>query len=139
MGPSSITVPQRLKGFLGITVHPQEVAGAVLSSIDIVVAVGEQPDRTIGEFCRVAGLKSPNIPRVDLHSLEVMIWMVRSGAEPKVISATPGETERIRHLRKYSVGELGEDKSFFFRGPAGKLNLRSQPDDVSPDRRRRRR
>ena len=29
-------------------------------------------------------------------------------------------------LRKYAEGDLGEDKSFYFRGPEGKLNLRAQ-------------
>ena len=31
-----------------------------------------------------------------------------------------------RHVRKYAEGELGEDKSFYFRGPEGALNLRAQ-------------
>jgi hypothetical protein len=29
-------------------------------------------------------------------------------------------------VRKYAEGELGEDRSFFFRGPEGELNLRAQ-------------
>jgi hypothetical protein len=37
----------------------------------------------------------------------------------------PSRTERKRHLRKYSEGSLGEDRSFYFRGPEGKLNLRA--------------
>ena len=28
-------------------------------------------------------------------------------------------------MRKYAEGELGEDKSFYFRGPNGSLNLRA--------------
>jgi hydroxymethylpyrimidine pyrophosphatase-like HAD family hydrolase len=31
-----------------------------------------------------------------------------------------------RHRRKYAEGELGADKSFYFKGPEGKLNLRAQ-------------
>ena len=31
-----------------------------------------------------------------------------------------------RHIRKYAEGALGEDKSFYFRGPAKALNLRAQ-------------
>jgi hypothetical protein len=38
----------------------------------------------------------------------------------------PAKTELRRHRRKYATGELGEDKSFYFRGPEGKLNLRAQ-------------
>jgi hypothetical protein len=32
----------------------------------------------------------------------------------------------MRHRRKYSEGTLGEDKSFWFRGPQDKLQLRAQ-------------
>src|ERR1700730_644659 len=31
-----------------------------------------------------------------------------------------------RHTRKYAEGDLGEDRSFYFRGPEGRLNLRAQ-------------
>ncbi|HSC16753.1 MAG TPA: hypothetical protein VLI71_16610, partial [Gammaproteobacteria bacterium] len=31
-----------------------------------------------------------------------------------------------RHTRKYAVGQLPPDRSFYFRGPEGKLNLRAQ-------------
>jgi hypothetical protein len=31
-----------------------------------------------------------------------------------------------RHIRKYAEGALGEDKSFYFRGPMNALNLRAQ-------------
>src|SRR5262249_33744746 len=34
--------------------------------------------------------------------------------------------DHIRHRRKYVQGELGADESFYFRGPAGQLNLRAQ-------------
>src|SRR5207302_921876 len=30
------------------------------------------------------------------------------------------------HLRKYAEGELPPERSFYFRGPEGKLNLRAQ-------------
>ena len=33
--------------------------------------------------------------------------------------------EHRRHVRKYTEGELPPDRSFFFRGPAGALNLRA--------------
>jgi hypothetical protein len=36
------------------------------------------------------------------------------------------KAERRRHVRKYSAGELGPDRSFHFRGPDGRLNLRAQ-------------
>jgi hypothetical protein len=38
----------------------------------------------------------------------------------------PPRVEHKRHVRKYAEGELGPDKSFYFRGPEGRLNLRAQ-------------
>lgn len=42
--------------------------------------------------------------------------------------------EPRRHHRKYAEGELGEDKSFYFRGPEGRLHLRgTEPAAVPAD------
>lgn len=41
-----------------------------------------------------------------------------------VVRVEPSQTERKRHLRKYAEGSLPEDRSFYFRGPQGKLRLR---------------
>ena len=37
---------------------------------------------------------------------------------------------RLRHQRKYAEGKLGDDKSFFFRGPEGRLNLKAHNLDL---------
>ena len=34
--------------------------------------------------------------------------------------------EHTRHCRKYAEGQLAPEKSFYFRGPKGNLNLRAQ-------------
>ena len=52
-----------------------------------------------------------------------------------VMGVLPGTDSRRRHLRKYAEGRLGEDRSFYFRGPDGRLNLRAQQfDDVPASR-----
>src|SRR5207249_2829595 len=43
----SVTLPRTLSGMMLITVHPEHVAPAVLSSIDIVVAIGKSSDDTL--------------------------------------------------------------------------------------------
>ena len=40
-------------------------------------------------------------------------------------SAPRARAAHHRHRRKYAAGALGEDKSFYFRGPSGALNLRA--------------
>ena len=50
------------------------------------------------------------------------IWTSRRTA----YTSQPSHTERHRHTRKYAEGELPPDRSFYFRGPQGKLHLRAQ-------------
>ena len=55
----------------------------------------------------------------------MLVWKRGPGREPPFrLRVDPGHTERRRHSRKYAEGELPPDRSFYFRGPEGKLNLR---------------
>jgi hypothetical protein len=51
--------------------------------------------------------------------------MFRTGGEAVWMQPSPPRQERRRHRRKYAEGELGADKSFYFRGADGRLNLRT--------------
>jgi hypothetical protein len=42
------------------------------------------------------------------------------------VKLAPSRTDRRRHTRKYAEGELPPERSFYFRGPKGLLNLRAQ-------------
>ena len=54
------------------------------------------------------------------------MWSPSGAAGPVRIAAPRPRGERRRHIRKYAEGQLGEDKSFYFRGPNGQLKLRAQ-------------
>ena len=56
---------------------------------------------------------------------KVLFWD-RMGKAPRPIQPEKPRQDRKRHTRKYAEGALGEDKSFYFRGPEAKLNLRAQ-------------
>jgi hypothetical protein len=45
--------------------------------------------------------------------------------ETAVIEVEPPRHERTRHSRKYVEGNLGQTRSFYFRGPDAKLKLRA--------------
>jgi hypothetical protein len=57
---------------------------------------------------------------------EALAWQPRGGGPPARVRVVPPRIEHKRHVRKYAEGELGEDRSFYFRGPDGRLNLRAQ-------------
>lgn len=55
-----------------------------------------------------------------------MHWRRGRGETPRIVTIHPTAEKSERHTRKYAEGEVGEDKSFFFRGPEEALNLRAQ-------------
>jgi hydroxymethylpyrimidine pyrophosphatase-like HAD family hydrolase len=134
--PSSETLPQATSGLLLITVHPDHVAPPMLTLIDTILAVGEAPEQALRSFAaavatdkRAVGEASRqllDLAPVKLAAGEALVWSRGDGNTPFKLTIAPSYGERRRHLRKYAEGNLGEDKSFFFRGPDGKLNLRAQ-------------
>jgi hypothetical protein len=124
--PTPLTPAERPHGLMLITVHPDRVAKVVLSSVDLIVAVGESPAETLATFAGTLGEPPPSLGVERLAAGEAVAWWRRPARDPVVFRSIPPRGERRRHLRKYAEGELGEDKSFYFRGPDGRLNLRAQ-------------
>jgi hydroxymethylpyrimidine pyrophosphatase-like HAD family hydrolase len=124
--PVSLTLTRALQGMLLITVHPNQVAPAILTLVDTVIAIGEAPERTLASFSETVGQPAPIIAPMALEPGEALLWQRHSETPPCRFWSTRSRAERRRHQRKYAEGELGVDKSFYFRGPDGKLNLRAQ-------------
>jgi hypothetical protein len=124
--PSNLTLPQQLHGMMLITVHPDQLSQAILASVDLIVAIGQTPEETIRLFTKTLGQAAPVMARQKLEPGEAIGWWRRTGTEPFWFRSFPPQAERRRHLRKYAEGELRPEKSFYFRGPEGKLNLRAQ-------------
>jgi hydroxymethylpyrimidine pyrophosphatase-like HAD family hydrolase len=118
---------RQLAGLVLVTVHPEHVVPSVLRSVDTVIALGREPAETLRRFAGALGLGAPSVDSGGLPAGEVLVWSPRTPAAEAVrLRATPARGERRRHARKYAEGELGPDRSFFFRGPDGRLNLRAQ-------------
>jgi len=112
-------------GTIYVTVHPGSVAPAILGTIDTLLAVGGRPAGTVLELCHAAGRVPPAMAVPDqLPPGFALYWKVgRAGTQ--VIRVTPPKRERTRHSRKYVEGNLGNARSFYFRGPEAKLNLKA--------------
>jgi hydroxymethylpyrimidine pyrophosphatase-like HAD family hydrolase len=124
--PDAISLPRELHGLLLITVHPERLSPQILAEVDTVVAIGATPRETITAFATAVGIPAPEINPRPLVPGEALAWSRASQRLPMRFRVNPPRAERRRHVRKYAVGELGPDKSFYFRGPDGKLNLRAQ-------------
>src|SRR5262249_13785779 len=52
---AGITISQHMYSVMLVTLEPDRVSAAILSSIDVVIAVGENPDETLRIFSEAVG------------------------------------------------------------------------------------
>ena len=123
---AGITVSQEMYGMMLITLEPDRVAPAILSSIDVAVAVGDDPAGMLANFSKTVGERAPAMEQASLQPGEAVAWLRDSGEPPFIFRSAMPRAERRRHRRKYAEGELRPDLCFYFRGPEGKLNLKAQ-------------
>jgi HAD superfamily hydrolase (TIGR01484 family) len=117
-------LPDNLSATIFITTRPHILSQAALRSIRTLLAVGSGAKEVLEEFCNAIEVPSPQAPE-SLPGDAVLVWN-RSGID-QARAVTVGQAKHMhrRHTRKYAEGRLGEDNSFYFRGPAGALNLRA--------------
>lgn len=123
--PTDLTLPEKLEGVLLVSVTPALLAKSLLRAIDTIVMLGDQPRQMLHEFTQANKLANIESPVDRLEPGEALLWSKSAAAAPLPLKLEPSKTERRRHLRKYAEGELPEERSFFFRGPEGKLKLRA--------------
>lgn len=116
---------RELNGMLLITVHPEHVPVGLAANVNTFLITGKEPQTGLSAFARIVGAEEPQFEG-DLETGEYLIWSWQTGAPPLLFKVAPPKTERQRHHRKYAEGELPPERSFYFRGPEGKLNLRAQ-------------
>jgi len=108
-------------------VHADRIAPEVLHEVGLALTVGSEPAETLRRFARAMGARPPRVREESLAPGEAIAWRP---ADPKrapvLFHVAPPDGERRRHVRKYAEGELGPDRSFYFRGPDDRLNLRVQ-------------
>jgi hydroxymethylpyrimidine pyrophosphatase-like HAD family hydrolase len=110
-----------------VTVHPGHVAPALLARVNVVFAIGASPAATLAEFAAAVGVPAPQVDPGPLESGQAIAWWPYLPDRPvERFEGIAPATERRRHIRKYAEGEIPRESSFYFRGPAGKLNLRAQ-------------
>jgi HAD superfamily hydrolase (TIGR01484 family) len=132
-----------LDGMLLITVHPDRLSRVILERVDLLAALGRDAPAAVVQVAEATGRPLPRAmaPPGDGAGL---LWHVdRSGLHGGVTGDRPAQGSsttgdplpfipasphgvRRRHRRKYAVGALGPDKSFWFRGEDDRLNLRAQ-------------
>ena len=107
-----------------VTVHPDHVAKAALTMVRAALLVGHEPQATLDAFVR--GRRDQPVLLPSHEPDPRTAWWLKIGSAPMRVRPLEPSADRQRHQRKYARGELGEDRSFYFRGPDSRLNLRAQ-------------
>ena len=123
--PTDQNLPERLEGVVMVSVSPNLVAPSVLRALDTLIVLGQKPREMLREFADANRSTTPGDVPEALESGTALLWNKSAADASTLLRLEPSRTERRRHLRKYAEGELPEDRSFYFRGPEGKLNLRA--------------
>ncbi|ASY63515.1 phosphoglycolate phosphatase, archaeal type [Sinorhizobium sojae CCBAU 05684] len=122
---ASLALSDDRSGTIMITVHPDSVSPKALSAVTAVAALGPKGREAIETFCEATGDDLPDGLDQRRSDDEVLFWRRSTGAPVQRIRVEKPKQVRKRHTRKYAEGHLGEDASFYFRGPENKLNLRA--------------
>jgi hypothetical protein len=105
-------------------VHPEQLAPVVRERMRTLIALGDDVESVAVAFGggrRDVEVHPPPRPQDSAR------WacVFTTGAPAVWMQPAPPRRERKRHRRKYAEGELGADKSFYFRGADRRLNLRT--------------
>ncbi|RPI59142.1 MAG: ATP-binding protein, partial [Lysobacterales bacterium] len=121
-------LPETLVNVVLVTVHPELLSPEMRRRVTHFVAVGPTAPEMLREFAVLRGVPlaaSAQAPAADPDVGEVLLFRCEDGSCRR-LRIEPPSAEQRRHTRKYAVGQLPPDRSFYFRGPEGKLNLRAQ-------------
>ncbi len=121
-----VVLPQEVTGLMLITMKPGHLAAPVLKRVDVVVAIGEAPEKTLKEFADVVGISLPPFDARPLQQGEGVFWTPRENASPIRFQSLLTRTARQRHMRKYTAGVIPSEHSFYFTGRERKFCLRAQ-------------
>jgi hydroxymethylpyrimidine pyrophosphatase-like HAD family hydrolase len=102
--PASTTLAQELSGMIYVTVHPGSVSPAVLATVRVVAALGEDPAGALGQFAEASHRPAPVTKGEAPERGEALLWFLESDTVPFTLRIAPAETDRTRHRRKYAEG-----------------------------------
>lgn len=126
LGRAAVGVPHEdISSAILVTVHPEAVAVEVLNLLDVVIALGPSAANVLQSYCAAIGIETPHYSG-RAPAEEILVWRRSSATGPRLVRPERPLHAHRRHKRKYAEGDVGEERSFYFRGPDGALNLRAQ-------------
>lgn len=86
----ALMIPSKAQGMMFITAYPDRVFPLVLSSVDMIIVVGESAERTIYTIGQILGQNPPPVPHyLEFKSGGVIVWWRRPKANPFWMRTSP--------------------------------------------------
>lgn len=109
-----------------VTIDPHEISQKVLQGIDLTLAVGGDPATNLQRFANAIHQELLEGDCTSLRWGEALAWFRHQYGPPRVVRIATSPVAQQRHLRKYSAGDVGAERSFYFTGPKGQFNIKCQ-------------
>ena len=115
-----------LRSVMYITAFPDQLPTMVLRSVDLFVAIGDDPVKNLAQYCELLAEPAPELPPpADGLEHHAIAWW-RALGPPTWIRRSPPRSEHQRHRHGYLEGDMDPEHRFYFRGPRGELKLPAQ-------------
>jgi len=101
------------------------LSAAALKRVQVLLACGEEASETVKSFAAALGVAPPtDLPRTGQD--EFLLWERTTDRPPCAVRIAEPRQIHMRHAGKYAAGDVGEWRSFYFRGPTKAVNLRAR-------------
>lgn len=108
-----------------ITVSPKLLGAEALRSVGTVCAFGANPEALLRDFCTLTGFPVPTIVAgVAPGPGEMLVWRPHYAA--LVVRPHAPVQTHIRHAGKYATGDVGRERSFYFRGADNQICVQAR-------------
>lgn len=118
-GPS-VSLPEAAPNMIFVTLAPASLDTAVLMRIRTVLAFGDTPRAMLEAVAEQAETPLPALLPMPAPG-ELLLWQVGT-QNAHIVHPLAARQRHHRHLGKYAAGDVGSWHSFYFRGPAGRMN-----------------
>jgi len=116
-------IPKDLNNFFLVTTEPDLINKSIIDHVNLLIAIGDEPDDIMKRYAKLKNIPVGKMPIQTLNKGEAWIWESDNG-DPFPIRLDKPQQLMKRHKKKYAAGDM-QDNSFYFTGPAKKLNLKA--------------
>jgi hypothetical protein len=106
-----------------VTAFVDKLPESILRSIDLFVAIGEDPQELLKTYCGLLNQPVPKMPPPHVGPQHRAIAWWPKSSSPFWLRRKQSQAEHQRHQHQYFDGSMDPADQFYFRGPENKLNL----------------